>query len=202
MPEEVKLTKAKRAYHKTSETQKVIFDKAMSLMAEKGFQGTTVREICAGVNIPIGTFYNCYKSKMDILKVVYDAGDKYFDGITDELKGKDAVTQLRIFVNHYAKLNINTGIEVMRVLFYPNNEWFATTRPMQELMLKIVREGQERGELRHDYDAEYTVHYIFDILRGVCYNWCIFNGNFDIAQRLDEHITLLCSVLKNDSENN
>ena len=198
MPEEVKKTKAKRAYHKTSETQKIIFDKAMSLMSEKGFQGTTVREICAGVNIPIGTFYNCYKSKMDILKVVYDAGDKYFDGIGAELEGKDAVTQLHIFASYYAKLNINTGIDVMRVLFYPTNEWFAKTRPMQELMLKIIHEGQASGELRSDLDAEHTMHYIFDILRGVCYNWCIFDGEFDIAQRLDEHITLLCSMLKNE----
>ena len=58
--------KTKRAYRKTSETQKIIFDKAMQLMSEKGFQGTTVRDICAEANIPIGTFYNCYKSKIDI----------------------------------------------------------------------------------------------------------------------------------------
>lgn len=196
MPDSIKKPRKKRAYHKTSETQKIIFDKAMSLMSEKGFQGTTVREICAGVNIPIGTFYNCYKSKMDILRVVYDEGDKYFDSISGELQGKDSVTQLHIFAEYYAKLNINTGIDVMRVLFYPTNEWFAKTRPMQELVLKIICDGQQSGELKSELDAQYIMHYIFDILRGVCYNWCIFNGEFDITSRLDEHITLLCSVLK------
>lgn len=198
MPENEKKPKQKRAYHKTSETQKVIFDKAMALMSEKGFQGTTVREICAEAEIPIGTFYNCYKSKVDILKVVYEEGDKFFDSIGEEFEGKDAVTQLHMFGDYYAKLNINTGIDVMRVLFYPMNEWFARVRPMQEFLLKIIKNGQARGELRRDYDAEHAVRYVFDILRGVCYNWCIYNGDFDIAKRIDEHITLLCSVLKND----
>lgn len=192
---EIKPTQ-KRAYHRTSETQKVIFDKAMALMSEKGFQGTTVREICAEADISIGTFYNCYKSKVDILKTVYEEGDDYFDSVRGSFDGKDAVTQLHLFGEHYARLNADTGIEVMRVLFYPMNEWFAQTRPMQELLLEIVSAGQSRGELRRDHDPEHVVRYIFDVLRGVCYNWCVYDGGFDIAGRVDEHITLLCSALK------
>ncbi len=192
---EIKPTQ-KRAYHKTSETQKVIFEKAMALMSEKGFQGTTVREICAEADISIGTFYNCYKSKVDILKPVYEAGDEYFSGVCSRFEGKDAVTQLHMFGEYYAKLNVDTGIDVMRVLFYPMNEWFVQTRPMQELLLSIVSAGQVRGELRSEHDAEHIVRYIFDVLRGVCYNWCVFDGAFDIAERIEEHMALLCSALK------
>lgn len=186
----------KRAYHSTEKTKKVIFDRAMALMSEKGFQGTTVREICAQAGISIGTFYNCYKSKMDILKPVYEQGDSYFDSVRAELEGKDAVAQLHLFGECYARLNVDTGIEVMRVLFYPMNEWFAQTRPMQELLLELVSAGQGRGELKTDRDAEHIVRYIFDVLRGVCYNWCVYDGAFDITARIDEHISLLCSALK------
>jgi AcrR family transcriptional regulator len=69
--------KPKRTYRRSVETKQIIFDKAMAIMSEKGFQATTVREICAEANIPIGTFYNCYKSKVDILRMIYDAGDQY-----------------------------------------------------------------------------------------------------------------------------
>ena len=196
MLESVKETRKKRAYHRTSETQKVIFDKAMSLMAEKGFQGTTVREICAQAKIPIGTFYNCYKSKVDILKVVFDEGDKYFSNIEEEFENKSAAEQIRIFSLRYAKLNIATGIEVMRVLYYPMNEWFTRTRPMQEHLLQAIRRGQETGELNTRFSAEQLVRYIFDILRGVCYNWCVYNGEYDLCGRVDEHIDLLCSVIQ------
>lgn len=189
--------KTKRAYRKTSETQKIIFDKAMALMSEKGFQGTTVRDICAEAKIPIGTFYNCYKSKIDILKVIYEDGDKYIhDAVEHEFKGKSAIEKLHVFAHHYAQLNVRTGIDVMRVLFYPTNEWFAHTRPMQSIMLEILEEGKATGELKSDIDSGEIVDYIFDIFRGVCYNWCIRNADFDIAKRMESHISRICDFIK------
>lgn len=196
MPDPANTGKQKRAYRKTSETQKIIFDKAMNLMSEKGFQGTTIREICAEADIPIGTFYNCYKSKIDILKSIYESGDKYMqEAVENGLSGKTAIEQLHLFASHYAQLNVNTGVDVMRVLFYPSNEWFAYQRPMQKLLYDIILSGQRSGELRSDIDTEEIVNYLFDILRGICYNWCIYGASFDIEERMESHISLLCEAL-------
>lgn len=197
MQKNVSTEKTKRAYRKTSETQKIIFDKAMTLMSEKGFQGTTVRDICAEAEIPIGTFYNCYKSKIDILKSIYESGDKYIkDAVENEIGGKNTIEKLHIFTYHYAQLNVRTGIEVMRVLFYPTNEWFAHNRPMQVMLKEILEEGIAKGELRGDINSDIIVDYVFDIFRGVCYNWCIHEADFDIAARMESHISLLCDVLR------
>ncbi|MGN1003151.1 MAG: TetR/AcrR family transcriptional regulator [Oscillospiraceae bacterium] len=195
MPDSPNNGKQKRAYRKTSETQKIIFDKAMALMSEKGFQGTTIRDICAEAGIPIGTFYNCYKSKIDILKSIYESGDKYMQEAAAGLEGKSALEQLHLFARYYAQLNVNTGVEVMRVLFYPSNEWFAHQRPMQKLLYDIIASGQRSGELRQDIATEEIVNYFFDILRGVCYNWCIYGASFDIVKRMESHISLLCGAL-------
>jgi AcrR family transcriptional regulator len=189
--------KPKRAYRKSSETQKIIFDKAMAIMSEKGFQATTVREICAEANIPIGTFYNCYKSKVDILRVIYDFGDQYMQNALDaEPTGKSALEKLHDFVCHYATLNENTGIDAMRVLFYPSNEWFSHRRPMQTMVEEIVAEGQATGEICAEMRSGEIVDCIFDIIRGVCYDWCICGGSFDMSGRMETHFSLLCSALK------
>lgn len=189
--------KPKRAYRKTSETQKIIFDKALSIMSEHGFQGTTVREICAQANIPIGTFYNCYKSKVDILKSIYEDGDKYIlDAMSSHPQPESCIERLKLFAHHYAKLNEATGIDSMRVLFYPSNEWFSEDRPMQVLVSDIVREGQAKGEIRNDLEPGLIVDYFFDIYRGICYNWCIYNGSFDLTERMESHAKLFCEVLK------
>ena len=189
--------KQKRAYRKTSETQQIIFDTAMHLMSEKGFQGTTVREICASAGIPIGTFYNCYKSKVDILKRIYDAGDAYIQNV-DKIDGKepDALEQLCAFAKRYAQLNEQTGIDVLRVLFYPSNEWFSIERPMQIYARRFVEAGQSCGSIREDIPADEIVGSLFDILRGVCYNWCVCDGGFDLGQRIEAHMELFCSAIK------
>ena len=188
--------KAKRAYRKTSETQEIIFDTAMELMSEKGFQGTTVREICAASGIPIGTFYNCFKSKVDILKRIYDDGDAYIQAaIERDAEGLCALDQLRVFSENYARLNQETGIEVLRVLFYPSNAWFSMKRPMQVLARSFVKGGQQDGTIRNDLPAEEIVDSLFDFFRGVCYNWCICNGSFDLSERIRFHMELFCASI-------
>ena len=194
MPE--KNGRTKRAYRKTSETQQIIFDTAMHLMSEKGFQGTTVREICASAGIPIGTFYNCYKSKVDILKRIYDAGDAYIQtGAGEEGSARSALEQLRAFAHRYAQLNEQTGIDVLRVLFYPSNEWFSIERPMQLYAKRFVEQGQRCGTIRPEHPSDEIVGSLFDILRGVCYNWCVCDGSFDLRQRIDFHMELFCAAI-------
>ncbi len=197
MPE----TKAKRAYRKTSETQQIIFDAAMKLMSEKGFQGTTIRDICATAGIPIGTFYNCYRSKVDILKRIYDDGDAYMQTVIhQEGQGSGALECLRSFALRYAQLNERTGLDVLRVLFYPSNAWFSIDRPMQSFARRIVDDGQRCGVIRTDISAESVVDILFDMLRGVCYNWCVCDGGFDLRQRIYAHMLLFCDAIKNDRQ--
>ena len=186
----------KRVYRKTSETQEIIFETAMHLMSEKGFQGTTVREICASAGIPIGTFYNCYKSKVDILKRIYDAGDAYIQiPNSEEGESVSALEHLRAFAKRYAQLNEQTGIDVLRVLFYPSNEWFSIERPMQVYAKRFIESGQRCGTIRTDVSAEEIVGCLFDILRGVCYNWCVCDGGFDLHRRIDYQMALFCSAI-------
>ncbi|MBR6397826.1 MAG: TetR/AcrR family transcriptional regulator [Lachnospiraceae bacterium] len=187
--------KPKRAYRRTSETQQIIFDAAMRLMSEKGFQGTTVRDICAEAGVPIGTFYNCYRSKIEILKRIYDAGDAYIQTDSHD-HDLGALDMLRAFAERYARLNEQTGIDVLRVLFYPSNEWFSIERPMQLYVRRFVEEGQRRGELRADLTADEIVLSLFDILRGVCYNWCVCDGDFDLGGRIAFHMELFCASIQ------
>ncbi len=189
--------KQKRAYRKTSETQQIIFDAAMKLMSEKGFQGTTVREICASAGIPIGTFYNCYKTKVDILRRIYDDGDAFIQSAMADLSENDDVLKhLRTFAQVYAILNEKTGIDVLRVLYYPTNAWFTMERPMQSYVRRFVESGQHLGMIRTDISADEIISSLFDILRGIGYNWCVCDGAFDLKERTDFHMNLFCEAIK------
>ena len=188
--------KKKRSYRRTAETQQIIFDTAMHLMSEKGFQGTTVRDICASAGIPIGTFYNCYRSKVDILKRIYDDGDAFIQApMPEDAEAGGALEMLRVFARRYAMLNEQTGIDVLRVLFYPSNAWFSMERPMQLYARRFVEAGQRSGEIRDSLPAREIVECLFDILRGVSYNWCVCGGAFDLAERTEVQMELFCKAI-------
>lgn len=183
---------ARRKYKKSAITRDKIYKEAMALMSECGFQGTTIRAVCEKANVSVGTFYNYFHSKGDILHDIYYEADEMFRiYVAQEIADKPPLDQLRFFALRYAKLNLDTGLDVMRVLFNPENSWFSMRRPMQDVLQSIIVNGQEQGVLRNDISADELVENIFGMLRGVCYSWCVADASFDLNVRIGKMLDLL-----------
>jgi AcrR family transcriptional regulator len=172
-------------YKKSEITKELVYKAALELMEEKGYRGATIRDICKRANVSVGTFYCYFNTKSDVIREIYLSGDKFFlEAVAPALEGKSCPEQLRSFVGHYARLNIETGLDIVKVLYNPDNEWFCQTRPMQSVLERIIRRGQESGELRLNWEPSQLVEYFFDLLRGICYNWCVCDGRFDLEERM------------------
>ncbi len=187
----------KRSYRPTSETRQLLCDKALELMKKNGYQGTTVRSICSALDLPTGTFYNCFKSKSEIFHGIYAMGDGFFETeIRNSVKGLPFPRQLEVFASGYAKVNEQTGMELMRVLFNTQNDWFSQTRPMQDVLMSVLEDGVEQGYIDPMWDKSELVAMIFDTLRGVCFDWCVSGGAFDMGERMRRHMSLLLPGLR------
>lgn len=174
----------KKKYKKSAVTQAKLVDASMKLMSERGYHAATIRDICKRAEVSPGTFYTYFESKLDILRDMFERADRYFQNtLPDEIEGKAVLEKLRIFTRLYCKLNLDTGLDAVRVLFSPENSWFTLRRPMQEMLVAIVTEGQQTGVLKSDIAPHELADVIFVVLRGVCYSWCTSNGEFDIEER-------------------
>ena len=60
----------------------------MSVMAEKGYQGVTVRDICERAEVSVGSFYWYFETKPDILRGMYESGDQLMQEESPELAGR------------------------------------------------------------------------------------------------------------------
>lgn len=183
-------------YRKSELTKELVYKAALELMEEKGYRGATIRDICRRANVSVGTFYSYFNTKSDVIKEIYLSGDKFFlESVTPELEGRSCFEQLRLFVRYYAQINIETGLDIVKVLFNPDNESFRQTRPMQSVLETIIRRGQSSGELRTTPEPEQLVDYFFDLLRGICYNWCVYDGSFDLEERMADSLKLIYNGL-------
>jgi len=188
--------KVKMKYKKSAVTRESVYEAAVALMAERGYAGATIRDICKRANVSPATFYSYYGSKFDVLWDMYrDSNALFRDVVALDVSEKPFPEQLRIFTEHYAKLNIETGIDVMRVLFNPENELFARPRPMQELLFSIFSGAIAQGILPSDRTADELVDKMFVVLRGVCFDWCIRGGTYDLEKAMTEHLEIFLSGL-------
>ncbi len=88
---------------KSERTRELLFHTAMDMLIERGFQATTIREICKQSNVSVGIFYSYFDSKYSILFEVTRKIDHYFvDEVQPMLEGLSAEEQLLRYFQEYA----------------------------------------------------------------------------------------------------
>ena len=176
-------------YTKAQRTRESLLSAAMSLMKDRGYYGTTIRDICRKANVSVGTFYTYFTSKQDVFTDIFSAADDLFvNSVSNEIKGDTVCDKIVDYFHYYARLNLDSGIEVMKVVYNSENTWFTRKRPMHEVLTNLIIEGQNNGELIKDTTPEDMNFFLYTIARGCCYNWCIRDGHYSLENQMADFI--------------
>ncbi|HYF75243.1 MAG TPA: TetR/AcrR family transcriptional regulator [Candidatus Nitrosocosmicus sp.] len=178
-------------------TREKIYRTSVELMEKKGLNNITVEEICKEAGVSIGSFYNCFQSKNDILNEIYKVADDYFQNVV-ERDMQDGSTSDKIirFFCYYAEYNVNRGLEFVKHLYNPRNTMFIKKgRHMQLVLQRVIEEAQVKGEIQSDMTSEEIVEYLFISLRGVVYDWCLHNGQYDLVEFVRNYVKRLIKAI-------
>jgi AcrR family transcriptional regulator len=179
-------------------TRDLIYRTAIELMEQKGFQNIKVEEICKAAGVSVGSFYNCFKSKNDILSEVFRQIDEYFlNNVFDKLNEGTSVERINSYFEIYAVYNVERGIEFVKQLYGVHNNLFITKgRYLQTVLKNIIEAGQENGQITKDMSSDEIVEFLFIAIRGVIYHWCLNDGQFDLVERVSQYSKrLVTSIL-------
>lgn len=184
----VRLTMTNRQL-KALETKDRIYQTALDLLEADGYENIRIEDICHKAGVSIGTFYNYFKSKNEILQLIYKKGDDYFENTVsdaiDGLKVEEAVTE---FFRYYATYNINTGLTTLKQLYNPENEFFTKKRGMQHVLGRLIQQGQDEGLLTEEIPSYEIVCDLFVLARGIVYDYCLKDGQFDLVEKMESYI--------------
>lgn len=171
-------------------TYKTIYDVATKLIEKKGFKNITVAEICKEANVSVGSFYNYFKSKYDIVNEIFKIADKYFlDTVHNNLKEGNSHDKIIVFFNHYGDYNAARDVDFIKQLYTGKNNLFAVKeRPMQNVLKAIVEKGQNSGEISTDITSDEIVNLLFVTVRGIVYDWCLHDGEYDLTEAINRYI--------------
>jgi TetR/AcrR family transcriptional regulator, fatty acid metabolism regulator protein len=177
------------------ETKKRIFQAAIALMAQNGYHGTKVEEICKAAKVSIGAFYHHFQAKDDIFSVTYDEADAYFEtDVAEELRTEKPGNRIVAFFRIYAEFNQRMGVDMARVLYNGDNRWFIKRgRGMQNVLAAQIAESQSLGLISSDEAPESITTDLFVLARGIVYDWCLHGGEYDLSIAMQRLIVkMLC----------
>lgn len=160
-----------------------IYEAAIALFTEHGFDATTVHDITDRAGVSVGNFYHYFASKNAVLEENFKRADDIFQELIDsgmlKAEGRERISE---YMEHYARLILATGFDLSKQLYtYKTKLFLRRGGAMQTGLSKVIAECQADGLLLPSPGPEEICRLLFVAARGVALDWCIHEGDTDIV---------------------
>ncbi|WP_067721114.1 TetR/AcrR family transcriptional regulator [Nocardia yamanashiensis] len=153
-----------------------IYEAAIELFVEKGYDRTTIDDITVRADVARGTFFNYFQRKEDLITEWATNRRRIMIKrlqLPLSIETTDTATLLQLCLGILAQVNEEQREQVDVMI----TAWVKVGRPLSEephtaeVFASIVRAGQERGEINQDADPETLGNVIRDLYLGALYRW-------------------------------
>ena len=166
-----------------------LLNAAWKLFYEKGYQDTTLDDILKEAHCSKGRFYYYFHAKAELLDSMYELFDEkyeeFYQSIDPTLGSFEQLLSLNRFMFDFMSRQIGkellTSLYVSQLSGTTGIRFWGEQRSFIKIILKIVTQGQERGEIRKDIDRHTLASDIVAEERSQLISWCLAGGSYDLA---------------------
>lgn len=187
-----------RRERRSAELRERLFRSALQLFAHKGYSETTVEDITNAADVGKGTFFNYFPSKDHILAAFGQLQIEKLRLAADA--APSTKSSIQDFFRNLALDVISEPAQnpaMVRVLMQANLSSQPVRKTMRdvhtkatELLARIVKVGQDRGEIRKDLNALEIATTLRQSLLGALLIWSLY-GDGSLESRIETVITVL-----------
>ncbi len=190
-------------------SEKLLLEAAVALMAQQGFERTTVAQIAARAGYSPGLVNHRFGSKFELLDRLIEMGQQAFynDVLAPALEGRRGLAAL---------------LEAMEIRLRPNRDSARTLafytvmgeclgpvpqirpayaragRTIRDSFRRFIVEGQEDGDIRADVSVDAAAAILAALTRGIIFQWLIEGDAIDLDRLRRENRAWLTRALAPD----
>ncbi len=173
---------------KANKLRERIFQTAVKMIAEVGYEKMSIRGMCQALNISVGTFYNYFSSKQEIFRDIYARTDALVKSLPHQasLAYRDEIlqyveVQLSVALGCYQQFGSFREIFIA-VMSLDNSGNFLEKREIFTRIVNATIKGQVKGEVRRDMDAREIGRKVARFMRGLILDWCLYDYSYDLMK--------------------
>lgn len=167
-----------------------IVSAAWKLFYEQGYENTTIEDIVYESGTSKGSFYHYFSSKDELLASLSMIFDEKYEELEPLLTPQMSAAEKLIFLDRelLALIDNSISLELLARLFSSQlitrggRHLLDRSRTYFRLLYRIVRDGQEAGQLRTDMTANEIVHAYAMFERALIYDWCLSEGSYALSK--------------------
>ena len=160
-----------------------IVDTSLTMFREKGFDKTSVMDICNACQITKPTFYKYVNSKEELLRHYYGGAlEALLQAMDEHQPSNDYVALIWIGLSMTASRSIDLGPALLsRYMILNFHEHTITARYSaggKQRTVEAIRLAQETGQIRNTSDPEQLFMALKNLSLGLTLKWIMTNGAF------------------------
>ena len=189
---------------KSKDMKQAIIESAWELFYERGFEETTVQDIIDKAGIAKGSFYYHFKGKDTLLNTLSDLLDEKYKELEEAMpEGEDSFQKL-VWLNYQMHDYIGKRVDCRllarlystQLIKSEESNLLDQERYYFRLITRLIREGQERGELSGELSTQEIMRYYSMCERAMVTDWCMNEGNYSLGEYSKECFPFMLAKIK------
>lgn len=192
---------------KGDRTRKQLYDCAIQLFREQGYDKVTVDEIVKKAGTAKGTFYIYFHAKSDVIMEMLRQYDDYYDQIIEKVKDLSPYEKLETVVKASCCFTRDViGLDLIRVLYTTHlakgeehRGLLNENRRLFRIVQTIIEEGQKEKIYSGRWGAEQLTMLMLRGIRSVFFEWCSGGGDLDLTEECMIFLQVFCKGIQSEA---
>ena len=176
---------------KSERTKQLIFESALTLFKQSGFEQVSVEDITGYAGVSKGSFYTHFNTKSDIIVEEFWTIDSYYRTIAVKLESQSCATEKLLKFTEYQMCYVRDiiGCDMLKILYAnqilkkgSDKVIIDQHRFWHTYIAETIEKGQKVDELTASTDAHTLATYFNRAIRGILLDWIIKSGSFDLVK--------------------
>jgi len=194
-----------------TQRQQEIIEVSLDLIAKKGIQGLTMKNLSKEIGISEPAIYRHYENKIEILKSILDYFFNNVKSILESELNSDSTALekiLNIFNRHF--ISFSEKPQLLAVIFSEElfrnetslNQKVANIMEQNAQMIQAILEtGRQNGEINPNLNPRHLAIIIMGALRLLAKQWQMSNHSFNLKQDGAALFETISSIIRKTDEN-
>ena len=185
--------------------QEEIIDRSIEIIATKGIQGLTIKNLSKEIGISEPAIYRHFESKTDILLAILDKFDEILFFMSSQERSEDSTSLeklemlfsriIEIFSKDPSHISVIFSEEIFKNEEVLKNKIVGIMDSKRKFIQTIILEGQKSGEIRDDIDHRTLTLIVMGTLRFMIKQWDLQNKHQNLEKEGRELIKGLKLIL-------
>jgi TetR/AcrR family transcriptional regulator, fatty acid metabolism regulator protein len=184
--------------------QEEILFAAIDIIAERGIQGLTTKNLAKKLNFTEPAIYRHFQGKQEILITILNYFSSRFNELLDKVEHDNPLQaiemKMKMMIEHLSDKPAVVAVIFSEEIFQNNPELIRMTHELFDKNLSrigiLLAKGQKMGIVRTDVAVEKLMYIILGSIRMLMTHWRFSNYSFDLKKEGFEIIENLTTIIK------